>query len=35
MKIGDSYWNVENRIPLKDVPEIMFSEIIADMEAIV
>ena len=35
MKIGDSYWNFENRISLKDVPEIMFSEIIADMEAIV
>jgi len=34
MKIGEYAWKDEEFIPLKDVPAIMYSEVIADMEAI-
>ncbi len=34
-KIGDHGWGNENAIQLKDVPAIVFSEVIADMEGIV
>ncbi len=34
MKIGEYAWKEKDFISLKDVPEIMFSEVIADMEGI-